>query len=228
MNWPFGKTKTPDGTSVIRHSKIKTRMGTAPERTGFIEAREAAYGRLYEQPVSVSHEVFPLIPHIDVYQYRPKMKDRPICRLVTGGMSDLPMTMPRGADDAPRRVELLFYCDEPRDEYIATLRWLAHFPHSANTWVGYRHTVPNGDPPAPFWGSDMLDTFLFMPPILRKDATLSQELTLDGDGVHFLWVVPLTTAECHFKLKRGFEALMDVFDQKKHPLVFDPGRKSYV
>ena len=74
----------------------------------------------------------------------------------------------------------------------------------------------------------MLDTFLFMPPDLRKDATLSQELALDGDGVHFLWVVPLTTAECHFKLKRGFEALMDVFDQKKHPLVFDPGRTSYV
>ena len=152
MNWPFGKTKTPDGTSIIRHSKIKTRMGVAPERTGFIEAREAAYGRLYEQPVSVSHEVFPLIPHIDVYQYRPKMKDRSICRLVTGGMSDLPMTMPRGADDAPRRVELLLDRDEPRDEYIATLRWLAHFPHSANTWVGYRHTVPNGDPPRAFLG----------------------------------------------------------------------------
>src|SRR5262249_697251 len=147
MIWPFGKTKTPDGTTVIRHSKIETRRGTAPETKGFIRAREAAYERLYEQPVSMSHEEFPLAPHIDAYQFRPKVKDRSICRLVTGGMSDLPMAVSRGAGDAPRRVELLLYCDEPGDEYIATLRWLAHFPHSARTWVGYGHTLPNGDPP---------------------------------------------------------------------------------
>jgi hypothetical protein len=40
--------------------------------------------------------------------------------------------------------------------------------------------------------------------------------------------VPITTAECNFKLKRGFGALMKLFDQNQHPLVFDPGRKSYV
>jgi hypothetical protein len=228
MSWLFGKTKTPDGTNIIRHSKIETHLGTTPDTTGFTEAREAAYERLYEKPVSVSHEVFPLVPHIDVYQFRPKMKDRSICRLVTGGMSDLPMSMPRGAGDAARRVELLFYCDEPRDEYIATLRWLAHFPHSAKTWVGSGHTVPNGDPPAPFWGSEILDTILFMPSILNKDARLSEQLKLDGDDVQFLWVVPLTTAECDFKLKRGVDALMELFDRNKHPLVFDPGRKSYV
>jgi hypothetical protein len=228
MNWLVGKTKTPDGTTVLRHSQIETPVGITPDTTGFVEAREAAYERLYEKPDSVSHEVFPLVPHIDVYQFQATMKDRSLCLLVTGGMSDLPMTMPRGAEGAPRRVELLFYCDEPKDEYIATLRWLAHFPHSAKTWVGCGHTVPNGDPPAPFWGSDRLDTILFLAPILSQDAKLSEELTLNGDRVHFLWVAPITTAECDFKLKRGFGALMKLFDQNKHPLVFDPGRKSYV
>jgi hypothetical protein len=36
------------------------------------------------------------------------------------------------------------------------------------------------------------------------------------------------TPFCQRHLKRGFDALMDVFEQNKHPLVFDPGRKSYV
>jgi len=46
MDWPFGKTKTPDGTNVIRHSRIETRMGTAPDTAEFLKAREAAYERL--------------------------------------------------------------------------------------------------------------------------------------------------------------------------------------
>jgi Suppressor of fused protein (SUFU) len=86
-------------------------------------------------------------------------------------MSDLEMTIPRGVKDSPRRVELIFYREDPRDEYIETLRWVAHFPHASKSWLGYGHTMPNGNPPAPFWGSAELDTLLFMPPIVTKDQT---------------------------------------------------------
>lgn len=68
----------------------------------------------------------------------------------------------------------------------------------------------------------------FLPPIITKDQKLPSELTLGGDPVEFLWLVPLTTAECNFKLKNGFEAIMDLLGQNQHPYVFDPGRKSYV
>jgi Suppressor of fused protein (SUFU) len=88
--------------------------------------------------------------------------------------------------------------------------------------------MPNGNPPAPFWGSAMLDTLLFMPPIVTQDQTLPEDLKLGGDPVHFLWVVPLTTAERNFKLKKGFDAILDLFQQHRHPHVFDPNRKSYL
>ena len=105
-------------------------------------------------------------------------------------MSDLRVTLPRHApDDVPRSVELIFYCSEPRDEYIKTLRWVAHFPHDAKSFLGHGHTMPNGDPPTPFWGSMELDTLFFLPPIVTKDQTLPSELQLEGDPVHFLWVV---------------------------------------
>jgi hypothetical protein len=178
--------------------------------------------------------VLPQIPHIDVYTIKRIFKrpsgDEEFYVLMTGGMSDLEMTVPRAAQarDVAPRVELIFYCAEPREEYIATLRWVAHFPRDSKSWLGHGHTMPNGNPPEPFWGSDKLDTLFFLPPIITKDQKLPSELSLGGQPVEFLWVVPLTTAECNFKLKNGFDAILDLFGQNKHPYVFDPKRKSYV
>jgi hypothetical protein len=78
------------------------------------------------------------------------------------------------------------------------------------------------------WGSPILDTLLFMQSIVSTDRTLPEELKLGGEPVHFLWVVPLTTAECNLKLEKGFNAILGLFQQHRHPHVYDPGRKSYV
>jgi len=186
------------------------------------------YKRFFGEARSISHEVFPLIPHVDVCTYyRRGSGGREVCTLVTSGMSDLEMTTPAGTE-APRRVELIFYCAEPRQEYIDTMRWLAHFPHDQKTWLGSGHTVPNGNPPAPFWGSSVLDTLLFVPPIVTRDAKLPDALILDGEPVHFLWIVPLTTPECNLKLAQGLDVLLDLLQQNRHPHVFDPNRASYV
>lgn len=139
------------------------------------------------------------------------------------------MTLPKRAEnDVPRRVELIFYCAEPREEYIAIPRWLAHFPHNSKSWLGHGHTMPNGDPPSPFWGSTALDTICFSPPIVIKDQSLPELLQLGGQAVQFLWVVPITTAECDLKLHEGFGAIVDLFGKNRHPHIFDPKRKSYV
>jgi len=57
---------------------------------------------------------------------------------------------------------------------------------------------------------------------------LQEELVLDGEGVNFLWIVPLTTPECNLKLAKGSSAILDLFQKNRHPHVFDPNRKSYV
>jgi hypothetical protein len=229
----FSKKKAPDGTLIIRHDAIERQMGfTGEDAAGFRQTREAAYERIYGKPESVFHEVLPQVPHIDVYTIKRILKrssgDEVFYVLMTGGMSDLAMTMPRNAKDLDRRVELIFYCAEPREEYVTILRWVAHFPHDSKSWLGHGHTVPNGNPPEPFWGSDKLDTLFFLPPIIAKDQKLPSELRLNGEPVNFLWVVPITTAECNFKLNNGFDALMDLFDQNQHPYIFDPKRRSYV
>ena len=230
MGW-FEKDKTPGGAIIVDHGYAapETPVDHNHEIARFTQEREAVYEKIFGEALSVSHEVVPLAPHVDVYTFRRTAKDgRGVYSLVTGGMSDLPMTLPREVTGALRRAELIFYCAEPRDEYITTLRWLAHFSHSYKTCLGFGHTIPNGNPPAPFWGSDVLDTLLFMPPIVVRDQTLPDELEIAGDPVHFLWVVPITTAECNLKLQKGFEAILDLFEKNRHPHVFDPSRKSYV
>ena len=165
----------------------------------------------------------------DVHTYRRSGAKGDVFALVTSGMSDLPLRIPPGVGDAaPRRVELIFYCAEPKQEYLETLRWVARFPHDQKTWLSFGHTVPNGNPPAPFWGSEILDTLLFMPTIVQRDQVLPEKLVLSGDPVHFLWVVPLATPECNLKLAKGFGAILDLFGENQHPHVFDPARKSYV
>lgn len=225
----FNRKRAPDGTAIIRHDEVQTQLGVTPNAQGFRSAREAAYKQMFGEALSISHELLPLIPHIDVYTFQRKRGDQIVYSLVTGGMSDLEMTPPKGAgNDVPRRVELIFYCAEPREEYIEILRWLAHFPHSSKSWLGHGHTMPNGNPSVPFSGSTALDTILFSPPIVKKDQTLPELLQLDGQPVCFLWVVPITTAECNLKLEKGFGAIMDLFGKNRHPHIFDPQRKSYV
>jgi hypothetical protein len=227
------RPETSPGGSVIRRYDNATwassRIGLTDESTAaFPEAREAVYDRLFGEARSVSHEVFPLIPHVDVFTYYRRGKDdRDVCALVTSGMSDLEMSVPAGVE-APRRCELILYCSEPKPEYIETMRWLAHFPHDQKTWIGSGHTIPNGNPPAPFWGSSVLDTILLIPPIVKRDQTLQDELSLGGEAVHFLWMVPLTAPECHLKLAKGLDTLLDLFQRNRHPHVFDPNRTSYV
>jgi len=232
MNSRFNNKTAPDGTQILHHDASERQTGIPDQDTiTFRQAREAAYTELFGEPLSVSHELLPQIPHIDVYTFKRTSKrpegDQFVYPLVTGGMSDLPMTVPQQAVHSPRRVELVFYCTEPREEYIQTLRWLAHFPHDSKSWLGHGHTMPNGNPPEPLWGSAGLNTVIFMPPIVSKDQTLPNRFQINGDPVHLLWVVPLSAAECNYKLQNGFDAMLDLFDQNQHPHVFDPKRKTY-
>jgi len=167
------------------------------------------------------------IPHIDVMEYFRPGWESGACTLVTSGMSDIRMNVSQDTH-AIRRVELVFYCQEPRRLYSETLRVLAHFPHDQKTWFGAFHTMVNGNPPGPLWDTEFMNSILFLPPILKEDLNLHEELVLDGDGVDLLWVVTISEEECKFKLANGVGALLEIFDKNDLPVVFDPERKSYV
>ena len=219
------------GSRLIKYGDDETpkpEMGMLEESTlEYIEERELIYDQFFGESDTVLHELIPLIPHIDVYRFPPN-SERNFYTFVTGGMSDLPMNSPSDVGVDYRRAEIIFYSTENRDEYPELLRFLAHFVHDNNTWLHWGHTMPNGQPPEPLFGTEDLDTLLFMPTIVDPDSSLSDKLQIESDPVNLLWCVPITTAECQLKLDEGSDALYDLFDANEHPFAFDGDRQSYV
>jgi len=218
------------GSPLFKYANMddpKPFFGFLEEASEFAEARERVYEELFGKSDSVFHEILPLVPHIDVYVFPPNDK-RDFYTFVTGGMSDLPMNAPAELGPEYRRVEIVFYASEYREEYAGLLRSIAHFVHDYRAWLHWGHTMPNGQPPQPLFGTKHLDAMLFTSPIIRPDALLGEKLLLDSEPVNLLWLVPITTAECELKLEQGADALYDLLDARNHPHVFTGERESYV
>ena len=223
--------KSKGGSDLIKYGDgdpPKPEIGFLEESTlENTEHREHQYSEFFGESDVVLHEMLPLIPHIGVYRFPPTEK-RDFFTYVTGGMSDLPMNAPPELGPDYRRAELVFYSTECRDDYPEFLRRMAHFVHDNNTWLHWGHTMPNGQPPEPLFGTGNLDTLLFMPSIVNPDSSIGDSLKIESDPVQLIWCVPITTAECQLKLDAGTDALYDVFDTNDHPFVFSGNRRSYV
>ena len=198
--------------------------GATPEER--IDRRLRVYASFFGEPEAVSSEPDAEIP-IAVHHLAPDTL-RPFHTFVTSGMSDRPMNAPAQLGREVRRAELVFYAADDRPVYLDRLRQLALYPHEMNAWIHWGHTMPYGTPPVPLLGEGSLDHLLFMPTVVRPDADLGELLTFGGEPVNFLWVVPISAAECKVKVDQGVEALYALFEQRKHPIAFDAGRKSYV
>jgi hypothetical protein len=163
------------------------------------------------------------------------MPDRRVCDIwFTSGMSDIAML---DDDGDPFRRELVFYA-EPGGDYAMALRAVARFPLEHETSLDHGHTlrlygaffVPGG---ADALAHDRLTAIslphlVLLAPLVREHQRLNEELTIAGCPVDFLWVVPISAAEHALKTGQGIDALLDVFEARQHPWLFDARRRSYV
>jgi len=170
----------------------------------------------------VFHEIISDTVHIDVHHVKPT-KERPFHTLVTSGMSDLPMLV---SDDveATRYMELMVtlpkfwqiddesFKDEEWYWPVRQLKHLARFPHKYNTWLGWGHTLPNGDPAEPFADNTLLNGVILLPSVSVTQDFYS--LTIDeGKTIEFFSIVPLYEEEMNLKLNKGSGVLLEKFDK---------------
>lgn len=193
--------------------------------------RERVYKSFFGKKFTVDRDTDPDGPPIDVHVFEPGHEDekcgvRDFYTLVTSGLSDERMRVPETVDF--RRAELVLYVEEPRDEHVEMLRWLARLPLvQGETWYGPGTTMTNGQPPRPIFDDSALDCYLFLHSISGDDGNMYEELVLDGDETVLLWVVPITNAECQFILDNELEDFLKILERKKHFLL-DETRRSYV
>jgi hypothetical protein len=163
------------------------------------------------------------------------MKDRRVCDIwVTSGMSDMAM-LGEGGDSIRR--ELIFYA-HPGGDFAMALRAVARFPLEHETSLDHGHSVrlygsffvPGG---AEALANEALDDIslphlVLLAPLVRRHQTLNEELVIAGCPVDFLWVVPISAAEHALKTQQGTDALLDLFEARKHPWLFDAQRTCYL
>lgn len=170
---------------------------------------------------TVYHELVSDKVHIDVHWVKPT-PERRFHTLVTSGMSDLPMKVPEGMEEF--QYSELSIClpeewklaeEDLKDEKnywpLRWLKYLARFPHEYDTWLGWGHTIPNGDPPQPFAENTQMNTMLLLPSVTFPPEF--RQLSLPNKTINFFALIPLYQEEAELKLKKGAEALFDGFDK---------------
>lgn len=214
------------------------RFGFSSAPAEWNENRENHYREWFgdSKDIFVWHEVLPLVPHIDIHVFPPSAElGRNYYTLITSGMSDEKMALPKGIDSQYARAELVFYVadaltkayETTKPWFVGAMTFLAHFPFDFKTWLAVSHTIPNGNPPAPVVEGSVLTTALFLPPIFESKG-FAQDFKLGDETVNFLWLTYISDKETEYKLKYGYDKLVEKFTPDNFPKVFNPFRSSII
>jgi hypothetical protein len=196
------------------------------------QQREREYVEFFGPSFTVDRDMSMEAPKIDVYTFAPgkdaQGRERDCYTLVSSGMSDARMNVP---EKAPfKRHEIVLYAKAPAELLNEVLRFLAKLPaqQGGNTWYSFGTTMSNGRPPQPIFDGSRLDNYFFIDCVFLDDMKLHQKLAIEGDPVALIWAVPITSAECKLTIEKGPGELLNLFDDKQHPLVLDENRQCYV
>jgi tetratricopeptide (TPR) repeat protein len=161
---------------------------------------------------NVFHELVSPDIHVDIAVIEPT-KERNYYVFCTMGMGARPMNVPPDCEGL-ERAELLI-CLPPdwkldeisEEEWYWPLRWLkilARLPIEENTWLGWGHTVPNGEP---FAGNTGFTTMLLLNPGAFDEEAV--ECTLPGgETVNFYQMIPLYEEEAQYKIEHSTDKLL--------------------
>jgi hypothetical protein len=183
------------------------------------------------KPTQVFHEKRSELVHVDVHVIPPRTT-YPFITLFTTGMSERPMPAAPRCGCCPTRAELMMTlpatwslprascCDRGRRSPwpgerpgadplwpVRLLRDLARYPHRAGTWLGWGHTVAEGDPPMPYArDTGFCGVALF--PSLLAPRTVRDLTGPDGEPIELFALYPLYPEEVDLKLRLGPRALL--------------------
>jgi hypothetical protein len=192
------------------------------------------------KPSFVLHEIGSRYVHIDVHVIAPQ-PGRDFCTLVTSGMSDKPMTVPKQAkglehaelvlclpsDWTMKEYDVMSHETWNRDWPVIWLRQLARFPHEYKTWLFWGHSVPNGDPAMPFTPETKLCGWVLLEPQLVSDP-FKVMTSDDGRKILFHAAIPVYKEEMDLKLRKGAEKLQELFVEEGITELVDPRRTNAV
>jgi hypothetical protein len=232
----FGRKRNPG--PVLRHESPQRDLEPpAADGQQTLEAIDRHMTVFTGPPAGVIREIVSDVVQINIHVV-PAAADRPFHALVTSGMSDRAMAIPKELQgQVPQFAELMILLPQEwemdqgmwRHERhywpIRQLKLLARAPHTYGTWLSAWHSSGNGDPPRPFASDTRFCGTMLAPPVLFPEefATVHAD---DGREISLLAVIPLLPDELEAKVKYGVEALVKGFETHGINELFDPQRGS--
>lgn len=222
--------RSPTGAPVYRHTR------SAPSSGEIAHADDARIGdhlaRVHDGAAMVWHELISDRVHIDVHCLAPT-EAHPYHLLCTSGMSSKPMNVPAELEGREqwRFAELCMllppdwapsreaFEDERVYWPIRLLKGLARLPHDFGSWLGWGHSIPNGDPAEPYAPDTQLSGAILIPPfLLGKDL-----FVVPGEPpMHVFQVLPVTAREMDFKLQQGVDPLLELLENAFGDALYGP------
>ena len=229
---PNGVERSESGAPILRHEAREREFALPEHSAKHLEEIEAHVEKHIGKIETTFHELVSDLVHLDVL-FVPGTDDRPFHVLVTSGVGDERMAVPEGLEQFDG-VELLIAlpADWPLSEESLKdeanywpIRWLktvGRLPHEYDTWIGWGHTIPNGDPAEPIANTRFIGVMLTPPYELPTD--FFQLETKSGETITFFVMMPLYQEEMDLKLKQGAEEIEDRFERAGIGFVLDTTR----
>jgi hypothetical protein len=210
--------RSPAGSMIYRHTERAHDFTLATENEASLELITKHVETYIGTVQAVFHEIISDQVHIDILIVAPT-KVRNYYTLITSGMSNLPMTVPDGAESF-RFAELMLCLPAQwqvseeafrNDEHywpVRSLKTIARLPHEYSTWIYADHTIPNGDPAEPYTHQSKLAGMMVTIPTTVESPKEFFTLTFSPEKeIHFFSLIPLFNEEMDYKLKHGADSL---------------------
>lgn len=178
----------------------------------------------------VFHEIASSGIHVDICIIPPS-ETKPFYTLVTMGMGAHKMTLPDSLRESGlARAELMvtlppdWKLDDSDEKWYWPIRWLkilARLPADMDTWLGWGHTIPNGEP---FSDNTALSDMLLVDPYSGEAGMICR--LPNGETVNFYQLFPLYEEETRFKREYDTQKLLSLFGSEVTH-VLDIARKNY-
>jgi len=122
---------------------------------------------------------------------------------------------------SPELSEIYLLSPCQANAHVELLTAIAHY-HQTGARIGWGHTVNFGRP----WLGKSQCTFGLVSLPYHFGPSL-EKVSLDGQSVRVLWLIPITFDERAFKIDHGLEALEQLFEAKQFNYL-KPDRRSVV
>ncbi len=230
-----GGNDNSQDSRILRHTERKKKLEYSMGDDELVEKIDNHITKYIGKVTNVYHELVSADVHLDIFHVPPSRK-RNYHTLITGGMSELPMNTPKEIERL-RFAELVMTLpanwplpkgpveEVPNNWPLKWMEILGKFPHAFDTFIGWGHTIPNGDPPEPFAPNTKLCCMLLLSNLLDPEEFYTLKIS-DEKTIFFYDLFPIYREEMEYILKYDSDKILPLFQKNKIGNILDIERKN--